>query len=100
MLDVELICASSPQAKGRVERANETLQDRLVKEMRLLGISNYEQANQYLPAFILDYNRRFAVMPASSLDFHRPLDATLIWTFFSIHDFARSLQHCKSIMLA
>ncbi len=87
VLDVELICASSPQAKGRVERANETLQDRLVKEMRLLGISNYEQANQYLPAFILDYNRRFAVMPASSLDFHRPLDATLDLDFlFSIHD--------------
>ncbi len=100
VLDVELICASSPQAKGRVERANETLQDRLVKEMRLLGISNYEQANQYLLAFILDYNRRFAVMPASSLDFHRPLDATLIWTFSSIHDSRRSLQHCKSIMLA
>ncbi len=69
--------------------------------MRLLGISNYELANQYLPAFILDYNRRFAVMPASSLDFHRPLDVTLDLDFlFSIHDSPRSLQHCKSIMLA
>lgn len=87
-LDTELICAGSPEAKGRVERANETLQDRLIKEMRLLGISNYQQANQYLPEFILDYNRRFAVMPSSIVDFHRPLDQTLDLDFlFSIHDF-------------
>lgn len=90
VLDVDLICANSPQAKGRVERANETLQDRLIKEMRLLGISNYEQANQYLPAFILDYNRRFAVIPASDIDFHQPLDETLDLDFlFSIHDFRK-----------
>ena len=69
-LGVEIICANSPQVKGRVERANQTLQDRLIKEMRLLGIRNYEQANQFLPEFIRDYNRRFAVMPGSSLDFH------------------------------
>ena len=87
-LGIELICANSPQAKGRVERANGTLQDRLIKEMRLLGISDYEQANQYLPEFILDYNRRFAVMPGSDLDFHHPLDETLDLDFlFSIHDF-------------
>ena len=101
VLDVMLICASSPQAKGRVERANETLQDRLIKEMRLLGISDYEQANQYLPAFILDYNRRFAVMPASDVDFHRPFDEFKIWT--SSSPFTTSVRlpkHCKSIMLA
>ena len=87
-LGVEIICANSPQAKGRVERANQTLQDRLIKEMRLLGIRNYEQANQFLPEFIRDYNRRFAVMPGSSLDFHRPLDKTQDLDFlFSIHDF-------------
>lgn len=87
-LDTELICANSAQAKGRVERANQTLQDRLVKEMRLLGICNYEQANQYLPAFIQDYNHKFAVMPGSSLDYHRPLDKTEDLDFlFSIHDF-------------
>ncbi|HPM10943.1 MAG TPA: ISNCY family transposase [Paludibacter sp.] len=90
VLDVELICANSPQAKGRVERANETLQDRLIKEMRLLDIRDYEQANQYLPEFILDYNRRFAVMPGSDVDFHRPLDTTLDLDFlFSIHDFRK-----------
>ncbi len=90
LLDVELICANSPQAKGRVERTNGTLQDRLIKEMRLLNILDYEQANQYLPKFILDYNRRFAVMPGSNVDFHRPLDETQDLDFlFSIHDFRK-----------
>ena len=90
VLDIELICANSPQAKGRVERANQTLQDRLVKEMRLLGISDYEQANAFLPQFIRDYNRKFAVSPASSLDFHHPLDETHDLAFlFSIHDFRK-----------
>lgn len=89
-LGIELICANSPQAKGRVERANQTLQDRLVKEMRLLGISDYEQANAFLPQFIRAYNRKFAVSPASSLDFHQPLDDTLDLPFlFSIHDFRK-----------
>jgi len=87
-LDIELICANSPQAKGRVERANQTLQDRLIKEMRLLGICTYEQANRFLPEFIRDYNRRFAVIPAANLDYHRPLDKTQDLDFlFSIHDF-------------
>ena len=87
-LDIEIICANSPQAKGRVERANQTLQDRLIKEMRLLGICNYDQANQFLPEFIRDYNRRFAVIPGSNLDFHRTLDKTQDLDFlFSIHDF-------------
>ncbi|MDQ2681793.1 MAG: ISNCY family transposase, partial [Candidatus Eremiobacteraeota bacterium] len=70
-LDVELICANSPQAKGRVERANRTLQDRLVKEMRLRGISSMEAGNAYLPEFIADHNRRFAELPASTMDAHR-----------------------------
>jgi len=70
-LDIELICADSCQAKGRVERVNATLQDRLVKEMRLRGISNMEEANAFLPLFIPDFNRRFAVLPSSPLDAHR-----------------------------
>ena len=96
VLDIELICANSPQAKGRVERANQTLQDRLIKEMRLLGINDYEQANAFLPQFIRDDNRKFAVSPASSLDFHQPLDETHDLAFlFAIHDFrkvTKSLQ--------
>ncbi len=70
-LDIEPIHANTPQAKGRVERANQTLQDRLVKEMRLAGINNIEQANQFLPAFIEDYNQRFAVEPSIDDDAHR-----------------------------
>jgi hypothetical protein len=75
-LDIEVICANTPQAKGRVERVNQTLQDRLVKELRLRGISNIEQANDYLPQFIESFNEKFAVVPASEADAHRPLLAT------------------------
>lgn len=62
-LGIEPIHANSPQAKGRVERANQTLQDRLVKEMRLQGISDIETANAWLPTFIEAYNNRFATPP-------------------------------------
>lgn len=58
-LDIESIQAQTPQAKGRVERVNKTLQDRLVKEMRLKGINNLEEANTFLPEFINDFNQRF-----------------------------------------
>ena len=72
-LDIEPIHAGTPQAKGRVERANRTLQDRLVKEMRLRGIDGMEAANAYLPEFMADYNRRFAVEPREAEDAHRPV---------------------------
>jgi len=72
-LDIQTLCANSPQAKGRIERANQTLQDRLVKEMRLRGISGMQAGNAYLPEFREEYNRRFAVEPRSSYDAHRPL---------------------------
>lgn len=75
-LDIKIVCANSPQAKGRVERANQTLQDRLVKELRLEGISDRESANAYLETFRQDFNRRFAQPPRSSHDAHRPLLAT------------------------
>ena len=70
-LDIEPIHAHSPQAKGRVERANGTLQDRLVKELRLRGIDDVETANAFLPTFMADNNGRFSVEPASALDAHR-----------------------------
>jgi hypothetical protein len=69
-LGIEGIQANSPQAKGRVERANQTLQDRLVKEMRLRGINDQASANRWLPAFMHDFNRRFAVIPATADDAH------------------------------
>lgn len=70
-LAIEPIHANTPQAKGRVERANQTLQDRLVKEMRLRGISDMEAANAYLPSYIAEYNARFAVAPSHPADAHR-----------------------------
>jgi transposase len=72
-LDIELICAHSPQAKGRVERANQTLQDRLTKELRLRSISSLAAANAYLPEFIAAYNERFAVASRSPESAHRAL---------------------------
>jgi len=82
-LGIELICAYSPQAKGRVERANQTLQDRLVKEMRLEGISDYQHANLFLKKYIPSYNQKFAVQPADLIDSHEPLrtENDLEWIF-------------------
>jgi len=72
-LNIDIICANTPQAKGRVERANQTLQDRLVKELRLRGIDTIEAANLYAPAFIADFNARFGKPPRNPKDMHRPL---------------------------
>ncbi len=72
-LKIILILANSPQAKGRVERANGILQDRLIKEMRLRGINNIAEANVYMPEFIKCYNEKFAVEAASKLDAHKDL---------------------------
>ncbi|MGK6324655.1 ISNCY family transposase [Sphingomonas sp. DT-51] len=72
-LNIELICANSPQAKGRVERVNATLQDRLVKAMRLHRISTIDQANAFLPSYMAKHNRRFAKAPFDPRDLHRPL---------------------------
>jgi len=72
-LDIELIYANSPQAKGRVERSNRVLQDRLVKEMRLMNISTKDEANAFLPSFVEDYNKRFSVKARDPENAHRPL---------------------------
>ncbi len=72
-LNIEILCANSSQAKGRVERANRTLQDRLVKELRLAGISGTEAGNAFLQGFVERYNERFAVRAASTANLHRPL---------------------------
>jgi hypothetical protein len=72
-LNIESWCANSSQAKGRVERANLTLQDRLVKELRLRGIDTREAANDYAPHFVADYNTRFGKPPKSAFNAHRPL---------------------------
>ncbi len=69
-LGIECIHAHSPQAKGRVERVNQTLQDRLIKEMRLAGINDIDSANTWLPSYIENFNRRFAVEPKDTTDAH------------------------------
>src|SRR2546427_1171066 len=71
-LGIGIIAASSPQAKGRVERAHGTHQDRLVKKLRLAGIANYEQANAYLDEhYLAEHNRRYAHAAVASADYHR-----------------------------
>ena len=74
-LDIQIICANTPQAKGRVERVIQTLQDRLPKELRLQGICSWEAGNRYLPEFVEDFNRRFSVPPRSDHNAHRQLTA-------------------------
>lgn len=75
-LGTELILAGSAQAKGRVERAHGTHQDRLIKKLRLAGINDYEAANRYLRSrYWPEHNRRFAVEPAEAVDFHEAVPA-------------------------
>ena len=71
-LGIEQICANTPQAKGRVERANKTLQDRLIKELRLAGISDMAAAQAFLPGFMARHNAQFAVAPRDAEDAHKP----------------------------
>lgn len=101
-LGVELIAAYSPQAKGRVERSNATLQDRLVKELRLRGISTIEAANAMLDGFAEQLNGKFAQAPAEPPDAHRvfaPNDAGEREQAFSV-DFERTVAHDNTLSLA
>lgn len=104
-LNIESICANSSQAKGRVERANQTLQDRLVKELRLQGISTLAAANAFAPTFIADYNRRFAKPPRNDWNAHRPLrddeDLDLIFTWRVLRKVSHvlTLQYERTIYL-
>lgn len=77
ILDIIHTTARSPQAKGRVERVNQTLQDRLVKEMRLREISTIEEANQFCKEYICIHNNKFSKEPARTFDAHRPLETDL-----------------------
>jgi transposase len=73
-LNIEILCANSSQAKGRVERANRTLQDRLVKELRLAGVSDMEAGNAFLEGFKSRFNAKFAKAPAKPDNLHRALN--------------------------
>jgi hypothetical protein len=95
-LGIELLCAMSPQAKGRVERAYQTLQDRLIKELRLAGINDYLEANAFLANYIPIYNQNFAVQPILPIDCHEPLrpenDLELIFSQREIRTLSKDLH--------
>jgi len=92
-LGIAIIPAASPQAKGRVERRHGVLQDRLVKEMRLVGVRGIEQANDFLRAgFLQSINERFGYVPTSPVDLHRPVPRGLrLADIFVLEDW-RSVQ--------
>ncbi len=73
-LNIEIICANSSRAKGRVERANRTLQDRLVKELRLEKVCGMVAGNEFLPKFMTRFNERFAVQALRPENLHRSLN--------------------------
>ena len=96
-LRIELICANSPQAKGRVERLFETLQDRLVKELRLAGISTKEEGTTYFrEIYISKHNARFAVPPKDLANAHRMLlpsdDLSRIFTAQTVRHVSKALM--------
>src|SRR5271165_81226 len=84
-LNIDGICANTPAAKGRVERAHLTMQDRLVKELRLEGISSIEAANAFMPTYVADYNAMFSKVPREAYVAHRAIredeDLDLIFTW-------------------
>ncbi len=104
-LNIEIICAHSPQAKGRVERANATLQDRLVKAMRLEGIATIAEANAFLPGYMARHNQRFAKAPFDSRDLHRPLaphddlKAEMVWREQRTVTSALTLHYNKALFI-
>lgn len=104
-LNIEIICAHSPQAKGRVERVNGTLQDRLVKAMRLAGIATIAEANAFLPGYMAGHNKRFAKPPLDPRDLHRPLaphedlQAEMVWREQRTLTRALTLHYNKMLIL-
>src|ERR1700710_2215441 len=73
-LNIEILCANSSQAKGRVERANRTLQDRLVKELRVADVCDMHAGNDFLPGFVEQFNEKFSVPAARAENMHRRLN--------------------------
>ena len=93
-LGVKIIPAYSPQAKGRVERANGTLQDRLVKEMRLEGINAIEEGNRFLEeVFLPKYNEKFNVIPKKEGNLHRPIPKDIVLEEILCFEESRQVQN-------
>ncbi|WP_354677859.1 ISNCY family transposase [Cupriavidus plantarum] len=104
-LNIDILCANTSQAKGRVERMNATLQDRLVKELRLRGISSMAAANAFAPLFIADFNARFGKVPRSDFNAHRALrgdedlDRIFSWREWRKVSQSLTLQYDKTMYL-
>jgi hypothetical protein len=104
-LNIDIICANSPQAKGRIERAFGTLQNRMVKELRLAGISTIVAANAWLPGFIDSYNAHFGRHALNAMDLHRPLteaddlDEILAWREVRMVTHNLTLQYDRMLLL-
>jgi hypothetical protein len=104
-LGIEIMCANTPAAKGRVERAHGTLQDRLVKEMRLEGICSIADANSWIDVFVESYNMRFSKPPAIAFNAHRPvmdfedLDDIFTWQEARTLSASLTLQYDKVLYL-
>lgn len=104
-LNIDIICANTSQAKGRVERANKTLQDRLVKELRLSDVSTIKAANEFLPHFIEKFNHKFSKSPRSDTDSHRPftdsddLDRAMCWQEKRTVSQSLTIQYDKVLFL-
>jgi hypothetical protein len=104
-INVDIICANTPAAKGRVERCFATLQDRLVKELRLAEVNDIKAANAFLPAFIETFNARFGKPPFDVTDGHRPLvepfklDNVFAWKEERTVSNALTLQYDKVLFL-
>jgi hypothetical protein len=96
-LGVRVIHANSPQAKGRIERLFETFQDRLIKEMRLEGISTIEQGNLFLKRYLSLYNRKFAVQPRKEGNLHRPLDKDVDLAMILCRKTQRTIRNDRTI---
>lgn len=107
LLNIGHATARTPQAKGRVERVNQTLQDRFIKEMRERNISTIEEANEFAKEYIEIHNKKFSKEPASTFDAHRPLETDLSRilsryeerTIFnsSIHFHNKTYQICEEL---
>jgi hypothetical protein len=97
-LGIEVVHANSPQAKGRVERLFKTLQDRLVKELRLASAKTLEEANEVLERFLAGFNRRFSVLAREEADMHRPVTAgESLYDLFSVET-PRTLRNDNTLV--
>jgi len=99
VLGVELIAASTSQAKGRIERLWETLQDRLVTEFKLNNIKTIEEANEFLPKYIIKYNKKFAIEPESTESKFIPLPPYVDLDILLTNKFTRVIDNAGTFTI-